>query len=175
MTQECLGLKFENVFAMPNKRTFTIKPIADLITSENGWRFDEPFPFEYKIDALDHLWTFRDNSLDGVLFDPPYSPRQLKECYDSIGQSWDGTSGIWSQWEARIASVIKPGGKCIKFGWNSHKIRKDFETTRILLVNHGGHHNDTIVTVQKKMNQTLCDYCFDRYGTMSFCYCEEES
>lgn len=53
--------------------------------------------------------------------------------------------------------IIKPGGKCIKCGWNSHLISDGFEITRILLVNHGSHHNDTIVTVQRKMNQSLDD------------------
>jgi len=146
---------FKNVFAMPNKHTFQIKPIYDLISSEDAWVFIDPFPFEYKRDALEYLMTFSSNSVDGVLFDPPYSPRQLKECYDSIGQSWDGTNSFWSQWETQISRIIKPGGKCIKCGWNSHLIGAGFEITKILLVNHGSHHNDTIVTVQKKVQSTL--------------------
>lgn len=40
----------------------------------------------------------------------------------------------------------------ISFGWNSNGIGKKhhFDITRILVVAHGGHHNDTIVTVEKK-------------------------
>ena len=148
-------IQVEHIFAMPNKRTFQIKPIHELITKENGWLFIDPFPFDYKLEALEYLKSLQDNSVDGVLFDPPYSPRQLKECYDSIGQSWDGRNTIWSQWEAEITRIIKPGGKCIKFGWNSHLVGKGFELTRILLICHGSHHNDTIVTVQQKINQTL--------------------
>ena len=154
--QQRSGIKFERCFAWPNKQTFIIKPIKELIKQEQtpGLWLD-PFPFVYKQDALQHLKRFDTNSVDGVLFDPPYSPYQLAECYKGIGQSWDGTSNTWSLWEAEIARVIKPGGKCIKFGWNTHLISKDFEVTKIVLVNHGGHHNDTIVTVQRKMNGSL--------------------
>lgn len=151
-------LGFKHIFAMPNKRTFQIKPIHDLISDYDAWGFVEPFPFaEEKIEkeALEYLMSIKSNSVDGVLFDPPYSPRQLKEAYDKIGQSWDGTNSLWSQWERESARIIKPGGMCIKCGWNSHAISSDFEVIRILLVNHGSHHNDTIVTVQKKMNGVL--------------------
>lgn len=153
----CNRIGFKHIFAMPNKRTFSIKPIHQLISDEKGWDFIDPFPFTEKIqrDALDYLMSIKSNSVDGVLFDPPYSPRQLKEAYDSVGQSWDGTNSLWSQWGREIARIIKPGGKCIKFGWNSNLIADGFEITRFLLVNHGSHHNDTIVTVQRKMNEVL--------------------
>jgi hypothetical protein len=153
----CNRIGFKNIFAMPNKHTFTIKPIHQLISDEDAWSFIDPFPFTEKIerDALDYLISIPSESVDGVLFDPPYSPRQLKEAYDNVGQSWDGTNSLWSQWETEIARVIKPGGKCIKCGWNSHLISDGFEITRILLVNHGSHHNDTIVTVQKKIQSSL--------------------
>ena len=51
-----------------------------------------------------------------------------------------------------IARVVKSGGKVISFGWNSGGIGKKngFDIERILLVPHGGPHNDTIVTVDIK-------------------------
>lgn len=49
------------------------------------------------------------------------------------------------------------GGKVISFGWNSCGIGKTrgFEIERILIVCHGGHHNDTICTVEKKVQGSL--------------------
>jgi 16S rRNA G966 N2-methylase RsmD len=73
----------ERKWAMPNLRTFQIKPIKEIIEKykKKGIWLD-PFPYPYKKDALEFLSEIKNNSVEGVLFDPPYSPRQLKECYE---------------------------------------------------------------------------------------------
>ncbi len=43
-------------------------------------------------------------------------------------------------------------------GWNSNRLHKDLEIVDMLIVNHGGNRNDTIVTVQKKVNSNVGDY-----------------
>lgn len=150
-------MRIERKWAMPNKRTFTIKPIKELINEETntgGQYWIDPFPFDFKIDALDFLIPMGNSSVDGVLFDPPYSPRQLKECYDNRGEALhDTTSRVWRRWKDEIARVIKPGGKCISFGWSTNGLGKGrgFEIERILLVAHGNNHNDTLVTVERKV------------------------
>ena len=72
-------IKIERVWAMPNKRTFTIKPISELINlySNECYTIGEPFPFNYKEDATDYLKRIK--PVDLLLFDPTYSPRQQKE------------------------------------------------------------------------------------------------
>ena len=155
-------MEIERRWAMPNKRTFDIKPIRKLIEHQKAFvsEFIDPFPYPYKKDALEYLSEFKDGSVEGVLFDPPYSPRQLKECYDSLGMSLTDTkSSVWSKWKDEIARVIQPGGKCISFGWNSSGLGKNrgFEIQRILLVAHGGNHNDTICVVEKKVQNTLSE------------------
>lgn len=165
-------MKIERKWAMPNKNTFSIKPIKELLSEEmtKGVWLD-PFANEsklatitndlnsnyntdYHLNALDFLKMFDDNSIDGVLYDPPYSPRQIKEVYDNIGISiTDETrADFWSKNKNEIARILKKGGKCISFGWNSGGIGKknSMEITRILLVPHGGNHNDTICTVEIK-------------------------
>jgi hypothetical protein len=69
----------------------------------------------------------------------------------------DTTSAVWKRWKDEIARVIQPGGVCISFGWSSAGLGKDrgFEIVEILLVPHGGNHNDTIVTVERKINNNL--------------------
>lgn len=150
-------------WAMPNKRTFEIKPISKLIENQsiNVSKWIDPFPYPYKKDALEYLSEFKDNSVEGVLFDPPYSPRQLKECYDKMGETLTDTkSSVWSKWKDEIARVIQPGGKCISFGWNSNGLGKNrgFEIINILMVAHGGNHNDTIVTIERKVNYNLTKF-----------------
>ena len=156
-------MKIARRWAMPNKRTFDIKPIRMLIEKQsvNISKWIDPFPYPYKKEALKYLSGFKDNSVEGVLFDPPYSPRQLKECYDNLGMTLTDTkSSVWSKWKDEIARVIQPGGKCISFCWNSGGLGKNrgFKIVEILLVAHGGNHNDTICTVEKKINKTVGDF-----------------
>lgn len=152
-------MKITREWAMPNKKTFTIKPIRELIErykSEGLWL--DPFPYPYKEDALEYLKRFNEGSADGVLFDPPYSPRQLKECYDNQGMVLHDTkSSVWAKWKDEIAKRIKVGGICLSFGWSTNGLGKvrGFKIIEVLLVAHGGNHNDTIITIEKKIQATL--------------------
>lgn len=115
---------------------------------------------DYHLDALDFLKLFEDSSVDGVLYDPPYSPRQVSECYNDVGYTvtWDTTKASFlGNHKREISRIIKIGGKVITFGWNSGGIgyKYGFEIERILLVPHGGWHNDTICTVEVKTHNRL--------------------
>ena len=148
-------MEINRQWAMPNKRTFTIKPIKKIIEKykSKGLILD-PFPFPYKEDCLKYLSRYKSESAEVVLFDPPYSPRQLKECYDNQGMVLHDTkSSVWANWKDEIAKKIKIGGICLSFGWSTNGLGKcrGFEIIEVLLVAHGGNHNDTIVTVEKKM------------------------
>ena len=110
---------------------------------------------DYHLDALDFLKTFGDASVDGVLYDPPYSPRQVSECYKNVGYNVTQETtraSFWGNHKKEISRIVKPGGKVITFGWNSGGIgsKYGFDITRILLVAHDGWHNDTICTVEIK-------------------------
>jgi len=137
---------------MPNKRTFTIKPISQLIKEEIGNNYLDPFPYPYKIDAIDYLKKCE--SKDYGVFDPPYSPRQLKESYNGKGE-YNTKASTWSNWKNLMAKKVKK--KCISFGWNSIGLgkKRGFEITRILIVSHGGMHNDTICTVEERIQEIL--------------------
>lgn len=173
-------IKIERVWSMPNKNTFEIKPIKQLLEEEvdltllwidpfaNRNRIatitndlNKEYDTNYHMDALDFLKIFDDESIDGVLYDPPYSPRQVSECYNNFGYSvtQDTTrSSFWSNHKKEISRIVRKNGKVITFGWNSGGIgyKYGFEITRILLVPHGGWHNDTICTVEiKTHNQTI--------------------
>ncbi len=164
----------ERAWAMPSKNTFEIKPIKDLLSEEvnlSGLWIDPfanrnklasitndlnpEYDTNYHLDALDFLKLFDDESVDGVLYDSPFSPRQVAECYKSFGRevtSETTRASFWGNQKKEISRIVKPGGKVITFGWNSGGIGKTlgFEIKRILLVPHGGWHNDTICTVEVK-------------------------
>ena len=161
-------------WAMPNKNTFEIPPIAKLLDEEvdcnKVWidpfanknkratitnDLNLEFDTDFNLDALEFLKTFSDESIDGCLFDPPYSPRQVSECYKNVGKDVsykDTSAAFWANLKKEIARIIKPKGKVISFAWNTGGVGKTlgFTKTRIMLVGHGGWHNDTIVTVEIK-------------------------
>ncbi|MBG9692562.1 adenine-specific DNA methylase [Lysinibacillus sphaericus] len=164
----------ERSWNMPNKNTFEIKSIRELLKDElKGGLIIDPFAnrnnyghitndlnekydTDFHMDALDFLRMFPDESVDVVLFDPPYSPRQVKEAYESVGLNTKGgrltQASYWSDLKKEIARVLRIGGKSISFGWNSGGMNNKelFHINRIQLVAHGGNHNDTIVTVSVK-------------------------
>lgn len=55
------------------------------------------------------------------------------------------------------ARVIHPGGKAICFGWNSNGIgkKRGFRLDRLLVIAHGSRINDTLVTVETKVQGEL--------------------
>jgi hypothetical protein len=178
-------IKISRQWAMPNSSTFSIKPIEEFIfriiseykdkqTSYDNIKIIDPFcngrtdiadinndldsskNADYHMDALDFLKIFDTNSIDGVLFDPPYSPRQVSECYKSLGKTVNiqtTQSSFWSNMKKEIERITKIGGFCVTCGWNSGGIGKKygFNIEEILLVPHGGWHNDTIITLEKKI------------------------
>ena len=118
---------------------------------------DESCDTKYHMDATDFLRMLPDDSADVVLYDPPYSARQIEENYKKLGKtvSWrDTTSAYWGEQKKEIARITKPNGLVLTFAWNTCGIGKGlgFEIEEILLCCHGGWHNDTIVTLERKTN-----------------------
>jgi len=162
------------VWHMPNKNTFKIKPIKELVEKYvNGVKIvvdpfannnkygtitndlDPSYDTTYHMDATEFLKIMNDNIADVVLYDPPFSPRQVSECYKKFNMTVNmetTQASYWSKQKEQIARIVKPNGIVITCGWNSGGIGKKygFEIVEILLVAHGGWHNDTIVTVERK-------------------------
>lgn len=168
-------MKMNRIWHMPNKNTFTIKPVKKLIYQHievletvidpfaNDSKIahitndlDKTYDTDFHDDALDFLKRFEDCSVDGVLFDPPYSPRQVSESYKRLGRTVNmqtTQSTYWTRLKKEISRILKPNGIVITCAWNSGGIGKTngFEIIEILLVAHGGWHNDTIITVERKI------------------------
>jgi len=171
------------VWAMPNKWTFRILPIKKLLDryvgDGKGWI--DPFAGESSpaeitndicpnrkatshIDALEFLISFSDNFSKGIFFDPPYSITQAKQCYDSFGcKELDikvSSMKYWAEIKNNMARILEPNGIAICCGWSSMGlgINRGFEMIEVLLVPHGGSKNDTIVTVERKINRSLDAY-----------------
>ena len=163
---------------MPSHHTFTIKPIKELLNRYGvgkGWI--DPFageyslaeftndlnpnkPTKYHLEAVEFLNLTKSEGMSGGLFDPPYSLRQIMECYEGIGLEPDkkwATTKFYTDVKNKLAKIIKPGGLCISFGWNTIGLGKvrGFEIIEVLVVSHGRLHNDTLVTVERKYHAPL--------------------
>jgi len=180
-------IKIERKWAMPNKWTFQIKPISRFLDEEmtDGLWID-PFAgtsklakitndinpemnTDFHLDATDFLKTFETESVDGVLFDPPYSSEQIKRSYDNAGIETMGLGNItqssfYSRPKIEISRIVKPNGKVLSFGWNSNGIGKSrgFRIDRILLVPHGGNHLDTICVSEIKLQCRLSSFSISK-------------
>lgn len=120
-------------WAMPNNRTFLIKPIKEFveqaiqgksvvidpfanlskygtITNDLNTEYDTT----YHLDALEFLKMLPPLSADAVLFDPPYSITQAAEHYKKYGTDKlevnVANMGYWASCKDNIARVLKVGG-----------------------------------------------------------------
>jgi hypothetical protein len=171
-------------FARANAWTFESKPIVELLDryvgDGQGWvdpfaghstlcefRNDmnpeqsQPHMMEAVVYTTTYLQPFllqTGRVLNGCVFDPPYSYRQVSEHYKQLGlkaTSMDTSANFTIRVKRAIAPLIKVGGYAITCGWNSNGFGKNlgFEIEEILLVAHGLTHNDTIVTVERKSHE----------------------
>jgi hypothetical protein len=169
-------MKISREWAMPSKNTFKVKPIRQLILKHLYKVSVDPFAnnnkladitndlnpkygTDYNLDALDFLKGLENNSVNTVLFDPPYSPRQVAEVYDKLAKTVNmqtTQASFWTKLKKEICRITKDKGIVITCSWNSGGIGKKygFHTKEILMVAHGGWHNDTIIVVEQKC-QTL--------------------
>ena len=114
---------------------------------------------EHHMGALEFLEMLEAQGIkaDLVLFDPPYSRRQTLECYQGIGKDYKNQDSQyftlnWKNERAIIDRLLRPGGIVLSFGWHSNGMMQSgqYEVLELLLINHGGAHNDTICMAERK-------------------------
>ena len=170
------SLVMSRSWAMPSPQTFSIPPIADFISRWRVGRSVDPFArnsgmadvtndlnpetaAQYHMEAVAfcELLAERGEMFDTVIFDPPYSPRQISECYQAVGlpvgMRETQNARLYKAARDGLDAVLKPGGIALSFGWNSGGFGKTrgYEMGEILLVAHGGAHNDTICVAERKL------------------------
>lgn len=156
---------------MPSRDTFSIKPIGDFVMKyiAKSDRSVDPFArnfsiatetndlspetsAKYHLDAIEFLKLMKKNGemFDLLIFDPPYSPRQISECYKSIGlkvgMKETQSASLYEAVKREAMGVLTPCCRVLSFGWSTVGMGKKhgFEIEEIMLVCHGGAHNDTI-------------------------------
>jgi hypothetical protein len=181
-------LVIHRVFARASQWTFEIKPVRELLQryvgDGRGWA--DPYAGKSRLaewtndlnpnqQTTHHLEAadFADElpaNLNGVLYDPPYSYRQITEHYREYGRTAtakDTSYNFYRRAQIKLAPKIRTGGIVISFGWNSNGfgVGLGFVKREILLIAHGLHHNDTICTVEEKMDNRESSPTGGRKGT----------
>lgn len=169
-------MKFSRFWSMPSADTFDCEPIegfvknyllkskvsVDPFARNKRWcthtnDLNPKTRAEHHMDATDFCVMLHSQGVvaDLVIVDPPYSPRQVKECYDGIGISMkqeDALLGLTrKKLKQAIHNITKPGSIVLSFGWNIVGMGKEWEDLEILLVCHGSDHNDTICLAEKRI------------------------
>ena len=168
---------FTRVWEMPNKNTFTIKPIKELVLryTQNANVIIDPFANESKFgtitndlnpkttaeynlyaDVFLQMLIEKGVKADAILLDPPYSPRQVKECYESLGLDVTSedtqTSKTMSKIRKLAAELLKKDGIAISFGWDSTGLGRinNVSKLEVHIIPHGSTLRDTIITIDRK-------------------------
>lgn len=180
MSETLAPTKFSRCWAMPSADTFSIAPIAEFVERHLRGVSVDPFArnstlatytndlnpettAQQHIDATDFLLQLRAEGVvaDTVIFDPPYSPRQISEVYAQIGRKTTTqdtqSSVLYSRAREAIRGIVMPGSVVLSFGWNSTGMGKGWSLLELMLVAHGGAHNDTICLAQRCEQGDLFD------------------
>lgn len=162
---------------MANRDTFSVKPIGEMVR-----RYLESSKVSVDPFARNKRWATHTNDLnpateaehhmdsiallekmvaekvmaDLVIFDPPYSPRQIKECYNSVGLKMGALDAMRTNWMLErdlIARMQKPGDIVVSCNWNSVGMgkKRNYEIVEGMIVCHGGGHNDTLVIAERRL------------------------
>ena len=159
-------------WAMPSSDTFDCKPIAEFVRKYLHGVTVDPFArnkqwathtndlnpntsAQHHMDAVTFLEKMHSDGVvaDCVVLDPPYSPRQISECYAAAGlkagMKDTQNAALYSRVRNAARLLCKPGTIVLSFGWNSCGMGRTFDRIETLLVAHGGAHNDTICVADK--------------------------
>jgi len=173
-------MKFARVRSIPSADTFSIKPIGQLVkrylrsssvsvdpfSRNKRWAtytndLNKDTAAEYHMNAIDFLEHLLEKNIkvDLVLFDPPYSRRQVKKVYDSVGLGFTNDdshyySSNWKNERRIINELLEVNGHVISFGWNTSGMGSfdGYTAQEILMVCHGGARYDTLCIVEKKVS-----------------------
>ena len=119
---------------------------------------------EFRVDASNEFspnivsdgYDFVKNTkmkFDTIILDPPYNLRKSREKYDGK------YIGSFTKIKNILKNILNDGGKIITLGYDSvgMGVGRGFEKIDICLICHNGDHNDTICTVETKIQNTISE------------------
>lgn len=168
---------FKRVWAMPSKDTFSVPSIGEFVQKylrtsvvsvdpfarNNTWAthtndINPKTSAQHHMDAVAFLEMLAGNRVraDLLILDPPYSHRQVSECYKEsglpVGMADTQNAALYSRVKAAAVNILSDNAVVLSFGWNSAGMGKKhgFEPIEYMLCCHGGAHNDTICVAERR-------------------------
>ena len=186
-----MTIRFTRCFAMPNAETFSVKPIGkfvqrflveakvsvDPFARNRNWAtytndINPTTSAQSHQDAeafLDGL-AAKNINVDLALFDPPYSARQVSEHYKAAGLlvTQDDTQNgrLYRRVRCALDKIVRPDGIVLSFGWQSvgMGVNRGYELFEVMMVAHGGGHNDTLCIAERKRSNDGGQSCAQTSG-----------
>ncbi len=169
-------MKISRKWAFPTSDTFTCPPIRSFVEHYLRQSHISVDPFardfqgctytndlnpntkaQYNMDARSFLQMIHEMDIraDLVVFDPPYSVTQLKECYGNIGVEFTQQHAQSLGYETELAlihKIVDLRGVVLSFGWSSTTMgkRMGYAIEEILMVSHGRRQHDTICMAERR-------------------------
>lgn len=163
-------MRISRIWQMPSTDTFDVPAIGEFVKSYLRQSKISVDPFarnkkwatytndlnpetsaEYHMDAVEFLEFLKSQGIqpDLIILDPPYSLHQVTKSYSRYG---DKRVNALTPVYDLCAEMLPVNGVTLSFGFNTNGICRDgFEIEQIMLVAHGGHHNDTICMAERRV------------------------
>ena len=180
--QKVETMKIWREWAMPNSETFKVEPIGLFVKghlaksklsiglfARNGhWAtitndLSPETEAEFHMEALEFIEMLTSKKVrpDLAIFDPPYSLEQCSRSYQNVGRKVtmrDTQIFVrWTEHREALARIMADDATVLSFGWNSQGmgLKHGFELEEVMLVCHGGGHNDTICVAERRVQTRL--------------------
>jgi hypothetical protein len=172
------SVKFSRVWAMPTADTFSSPPIGEMVRRYLALSKVSVDPFarnkkwatytndlnpgteaEWHMDAEDFLRMLHERNVrcDLGILDPPYSPRQISECYKAAGvkcgMKETQNASLYARVKKALSEILTEDSIALSFGWNTAGMGKKygFQPVEYMICDHGGAHNATLCLAEKKI------------------------
>ena len=158
ITNNYQEIKIADPFA---RMSFTTK-LDNCITND----LNEMMPTDYHLEFKEfaQMMYEQEQEFDLILFDPPYSLRQLKDLYDGVGKDlelWQ-TQNMWGSGKDLLSKCVKNGGYVISLGWTTAGFgkKRGYAKKEVHVFEQVAREDrySLLLTVERKVQTNLKDY-----------------
>jgi hypothetical protein len=140
-----------------NENVYSVNPLSSgnkITTVTNDINPD--IESDYHMEALEFLKTIPSNSVDLLLFDPPYNPARSKHFIETFNVKRNKLytmTNYWTFLKDEISRIVKKGGVVFSISYTSSGIGKSkgFEIEDIMILNHELSTMDVFCVMDRKL------------------------